>query len=279
MQCPVLKGGHEADAWIWSLFGECAYTRREVSSVYFGYISILFWLFAQFPQLVENAYRNNADSISLLFLFNWLSGDLANLIGCVLTHQMPFQFWLAVYFVFIDTSLFLQSIYFKRTRLSTNREEVVDIDDNNPTENSPLLPEDATRRDSTGSSTFLAVASSLFSLASALPIQPLSFSTLDEVDPTYQIGRFFSWVCTILYVSSRLPQIYKNYLRQSCDGLAIVMFGCALLGNLTYSISILVKSSDPAHLLNSLPYLLGSGGTVMFDIIIFVQYLSYSKKE
>jgi solute carrier family 66 (lysosomal lysine-arginine transporter), member 1 len=60
------------------------------------------------------------------------------------------------------------------------------------------------------------------------------------------------------------------------------MFMAAVMGNLTYAISLLVKSSDPAFLFGALPYLLGSAGTVfgaltkvMFDFVIFSQYLFY----
>jgi hypothetical protein len=57
--------------------------------------------------------------------------------------------------------------------------------------------------------------------------------------------------------------------------LAIAMFLCALFGNVTYATSILVKSVDPEYLLRALPFLLGTAGTVVFDIIIFVQWLIY----
>ena len=57
------------------------------------------------------------------------------------------------------------------------------------------------------------------------------------------------------------------------------MFACAVMGNLTYASSLLL--SDAA--LNggwvfwqgSLPYLLGSAGTLVFDAIIFGQSLRY----
>ncbi len=98
-------------------------------------------------------------------------------------------------------------------------------------------------------------------------------------DSFYQLGRFFAWICCLLYLSSRLPQIYRNFERQSCEGLAMVMFGCALMGNVTYSASILFKSRETAYIYNSLPYLLGSAGTVCFDIIIFAQYLAYKKVQ
>lgn len=71
-----------------------------------GYLSIGCWLCAQLPQVVKNARQKNCEGLSLPFLVNWLSGlsdfasggqqltstgDVTNLIGCILTDQLPFQ--------------------------------------------------------------------------------------------------------------------------------------------------------------------------------------------
>ena len=105
----------------------------------------------------------------------------------------------------------------------------------------------------------------------AHPIDPL-------VDTSYLWGRVFAWTCTGLYLSSRLPQIYWNFKRQSVNGLSISMFGFAVLGNLTYALSLLIKSQEASFLYGALPYLLGSAGTVTFDFIIFCQYVVYSRR-
>jgi hypothetical protein len=41
-----------------------------------------------------------------------LSGDLSNLVGCILTHQLPFQTYLAAYFCLVDFSLVAQYLYY-----------------------------------------------------------------------------------------------------------------------------------------------------------------------
>lgn len=99
------------------------------------------------------------------------------------------------------------------------------------------------------------------------------------------IGRISAWVCTTLYLTSRLPQIWKNYQRKSVEGLSILLFVFAFCGNLTYVLSIILNptgtggSKDPEivnyYLLESLPYLLGSGGTLVFDLTIMIQSLIY----
>ncbi|KAG8926703.1 hypothetical protein FRC02_008718 [Tulasnella sp. 418] len=96
------------------------------------------------------------------------------------------------------------------------------------------------------------------------------------------IGRISAWTCTILYLTSRLPQIWKNFVRKSVDGLSITLFIAAFLGNTFYVLSIMTNpilnkpppiSTD--YLTETLPYLLGSGGTLMFDITIISQSLIY----
>ncbi|CAG8481162.1 4876_t:CDS:2 [Scutellospora calospora] len=42
-------------------------------------------------QILTNYRNKSADGLSLYFLMNWLLGDLANLAGCILTKQLPFQ--------------------------------------------------------------------------------------------------------------------------------------------------------------------------------------------
>ncbi|WWD15988.1 hypothetical protein CI109_100412 [Kwoniella shandongensis] len=96
------------------------------------------------------------------------------------------------------------------------------------------------------------------------------------------IGRISAWSCTTLYLTSRLPQIWKNFQRKSVEGLSILLFLMAFLGNITYVASILLNpagGADPGeashYLLEALPYLLGSGGTLMFDLTIMIQSLIY----
>lgn len=78
---------------------------RATLSDVLGAASILAWLGAQVPQLVENYRNQSVAGLSLPFLVSWFAGDTTNLLGCVLTHQLPFQTYLASYFVFVDVGL------------------------------------------------------------------------------------------------------------------------------------------------------------------------------
>lgn len=100
------------------------------------------------------------------------------------------------------------------------------------------------------------------------------------------VGRVFAWACTTMYLTSRMPQIYTNFVRQSTSGLSILLFIAAFCGNLFYTLSILTSAAtmdaSPGgeradFLWEELPYLLGSAGTVGFDFTIFCQWIFYGE--
>jgi uncharacterized protein with PQ loop repeat len=109
-----------------------------------------------------------------------------------------------------------------------------------------------------------------------------SLTTANNIveDNTIWVGRFFAWVCTFLYLSSRIPQIYQNFRRRSVEGLSMFLFFFAAMGNLTYVLGIFTNPhATRATFLEAIPYILGSAGTLMFDGTIFVQYALYNKKS
>lgn len=398
-----------------------------------GLASSAAWLGAQFPQLWTNYRLQSADGLALPFLANWLAGDSTNLVGCLLTHQLPFQTYLATYFVWIDTCLLAQYIYYEWYR-NANKQAKLEIDTSNTGQAPPLtasptiaypaastsslpshphrsrmrahsytrqplpLPDDlhdeitgdelpamtesfhsehrrgaslaghrgrgydrtdgetepteerrkrVSQTSGRGASlVFLAVfglwgisfgtgrgglggsiesgvnkigkvlqpaqhtARPWANLASPLndgvrleyvplsyqgtetgkeipptvppPAPPPSDDEPDRTSWTWTIGRISAWVCTTLYLTSRMPQIWKNYTRQSVEGLSISLFVFAFLGNFFYVSSIMTSAKmfgtpmvRTQYLKDVLPYLLGSAGTFVFDFAIVIQSFVY----
>ncbi|KAJ7343374.1 PQ loop repeat-domain-containing protein [Mycena albidolilacea] len=440
-----------------------------------GYSSIGCWLGAQFPQVLKNIQLKSCEGLALPFLANWFLGDASNLLGCILTRQLPFQVlislsliaraltrphppspvqtWLATYFVFVDMLLCSQYFYYEgrksvappfghprrgsisdrhyRTlsvvaanvsaaalaaqqhhdaRTSVDRPSGSRVSDDDsafaamadsfhsegaagsgrsptrkrvswsterygkrggsvgraPLTRSAFLPplrltstEDAVdrgrslQRDADAAEGLAAEANaqesnrrssrasrrgaslvflSLFALygvgtwsggrsanvghvlsvvpmgyvpppaAAVTPVemkQEIHFARAGPEDiPPHEphhdpipseppidervLGRIFAWLCTTLYLTSRLPQIWKNYVRKSVEGLSMYLFIFAFLGNSFYVASILTSErafqpppASSEFLRESLPYLLGSGGTLMFDVTIVGQSLIY----
>ena len=211
-----------------------------------GNASMVFWIFAQIPQLVKNFRSGSVKSLSKIFLLIWLLGDFLNLIGSILTYQQQFQIRLATYFVTIDMIMILQFYFLSDSSASI-----------------PLL------RSSSSLILFLpSVASSSIEASAAS-------SSLEMFD-SYKIGLFLSWICAVLYLSSRIPQIILNFQRKSCDGLSLTMFMFAFMGNFTYASSLLISQID---IWGSLPFLVGSLGTLCQDLFILYQSWIYEDQS
>lgn len=116
-------------------------------------------------------------------------------------------------------------------------------------------------------------------------------------DSVLMAGTMLSWVSTALYLLSRLPQLYKNYQRQSTAGLSPLLFMAAFFGNLFYSSSILTNpyawydfepyggrgwagvngSVRQEWVLSALPFWLGAAGVLVLDGAMGVQFLMYGE--
>ncbi|ODQ81026.1 hypothetical protein BABINDRAFT_160446 [Babjeviella inositovora NRRL Y-12698] len=225
----------------------------------FGAISISIWMCATLPQLLQNYKAKSTKGISIHFLGLWFLGDALNFTGCLLTGQLLFQTLLAGFFVFSDSMLLLQRHYYLRRARAPAYQ----------------LPPQATP--------FKISATILSSTASALG-SPLWSRELPVASESHTIGRIIAWSCTAIYILSRIPQLRKNYQRKSTEGVSPLLFCCTLAGNLTYTLSILtstellfLESSRPLFLQRELPYILGSMGTVVFDLGFFWQWRMYAK--
>ncbi|KAK2861316.1 hypothetical protein FQN49_004331 [Arthroderma sp. PD_2] len=97
-----------------------------------------------------------------------------------------------------------------------------------------------------------------------------------EVAVGAQIVGYFSAIC---YLGARIPQIIKNYREQSCEGLSLLFFVFSLLGNATYGAGILFHSTEREYFLTNLPWLIGSLGTMVEDVVIFTQFRIYAVQE
>ncbi|PSR94406.1 PQ-loop repeat-containing protein 2 [Coniella lustricola] len=117
-------------------------------------------------------------------------------------------------------------------------------------------------------------------------------------------GQIFGWLCAVLYLGSRLPQLLLNYRRKSTEGVSMLFFLFACLGNLTYVLSIFAfdprcwDNSNKHHkggvgvgncapgeagrvywryILVNLSWLAGSLGTLFLDMGIFAQFFIYNR--
>ena len=256
-------------------------------------------------------WRNgNAKSLSPVFLLLWFFGDAGNLIGAILTQQLRTQIYTAVYFVMMDCVLFLQYCYYtllRRDPLLAEYDEAAAVAgvpsvrlENGPAD--PLLRRPVMLPHSrrwwsgrrvyrmAGWVAFITVSGSIIVVLAGLLGRRPDLLDGDEdapvtmADTLARVGYAVGWVSAALYLASRVPQIRKNWHRRSVAGLSPVMFLMAFMGNLTYSLAILLMGvsiplatgvTDLAAVgtradffAAKLPWLVGSLGTVGFDMIV-----------
>ncbi|KAL8938289.1 MAG: hypothetical protein Q9216_003978 [Gyalolechia sp. 2 TL-2023] len=112
-------------------------------------------------------------------------------------------------------------------------------------------------------------------------------------------GQIFGYFCAALYLGSRIPQLLLNYRRKSTEGVSMLFFLFACVGNLTYVMSIFAYEPGCAkmeqeyaasrcdggewareysrYVLINTSWLIGSAGTLLLDLMIFVQFWIYRK--
>ncbi|KAJ3038666.1 hypothetical protein HDV00_000414 [Rhizophlyctis rosea] len=91
----------------------------------------------------------------------------------------------------------------------------------------------------------------------------------------HMIANIFGYLSAACYVGSRFPQIVHNFRHRSCEGLSLLMFAFSVMGNVTYCLSIFFESLDAEWLVKNIPWLIGSGGTLLLDFIILGQFYVY----
>eukprot|EP00030_Apusomonadida_sp_AF-17_P004895 a514276_35.p1 GENE.a514276_35~~a514276_35.p1 ORF type:complete len:317 (-),score=78.92 a514276_35:380-1294(-) len=290
-----------AQEWAQKYLQECVYDARGILSIILGLLSTCCWIPAQFPQIYENFKRGSAESLALVFLLQWVFGDALNLAGCFLTAQLTTQRVQAIYFLCVDVVLMSQFIYYKiknRKRKDAVYSTTASLDmsvNGQPlrgNERTPLLGgSDVSSATRHAYSVFALLGLGALALVllgdsqGAATIAPAGGSAAGRVllssknaEAVLYLGTAIAWSSAAFYLGSRIPQIYKNYKRGSTEGLSLMLFVCAVLGNSFYAASIFLASTTKSQYITRLPYLLGSMGTISLDVCMFTQFKIYQGK-
>ncbi|XP_023687165.1 lysosomal amino acid transporter 1 homolog [Paramormyrops kingsleyae] len=263
--------------WVWVGLGECAQDARDMASVSLGLLSIVCFMASLGPQCYKSYRTGNMDSaLSVWFLLLWLAGDSCNLIGSFLANQLPLQCYTAVYYVMADLTTLAMYSYFKAknsgfsNRLLLNAVGVLSLAGVSAFSLPVVSPQvDVVQQGFKGRSL-------LFVHEDSSSIKPFSTKEI--------IGFTVGSVSSLLYLSSRIPQIVTNFIRKSTEGVSYFLFALVILGNTTYGLSVLLKNPDrsrgegeASYMVHHLPWLIGSLGTLFLDLVITVQFLKYRR--
>ncbi|KUI63160.1 putative vacuolar amino acid transporter YPQ3 [Cytospora mali] len=253
-----------------------------------GSISIACWVVVFSPQIIENFRRRAADGLSLHFVIIWLLGDVFNILGAVLQGVLPTMIILAIYYTIADVVLLGQCFYYrgftwkdeavppapKKRNHHANGENGFG-NGTAPNERTSLLE----RRDSDWSDSLIHVN----------PVVPI-------VEPSAPPPPPATLLQAIAWNTVAVIMLLLNWRRKSTEGLSMLFFLFACLGNLTYALSIFAfdpkcyeddNGCKPGEarriygqyiLLNS-SWLAGSVGTLCLDMGVFIQFFMYNKGD
>ncbi|RCI15782.1 hypothetical protein L249_2979 [Ophiocordyceps polyrhachis-furcata BCC 54312] len=241
------------------------------------------------PQIIQQFRQGNADGLSLQFIAIWLLGDTI----------------LAIYYTLADLVLLSQCFYYRVLRRSDD--EAQDADERTPlceadwTGLSPAVghqstPEEQQARPSRAQTAgWNATVIAMVCCAGAAGWLLAGRKGEPSDDRSLELnvaGQVFGYLCAVAYMASRVPQLLLNWRRKTTDGLSMLFFLFACLGNATYVLSIL--SYEPRgcvnglcepgavygrHVLVNLSWLMGSAVTLLMDLIVLVQHLVYRAEE
>ncbi|XP_042650823.1 lysosomal amino acid transporter 1 homolog [Tyto alba] len=279
---PGLPPGNFSDCpnssrWVMDVFNECARDGRDVASVVLGLISIFCFAAASFPQFYQACKTGVMDqALSIYFLLGWLGGDLLNLIGSSLANQLPLQIYTAVYYVIADLVMLSLYCYYKVKNCGGGLAAPI---------NAAFV----------FFSLWTASTVSFLGRGAAVAQDPATFKGRSLLSAHVDglgskpftrkeiLGFTIGSISSVLYLGSRIPQIYTNYKRRSTVGVSYSLFALVMLGNSLYGISVLLKNPEPGqgkgdYVLHHLPWLVGSLGVLFLDMVISLQFFLYRKR-
>lgn len=112
---PRTVDGFEYVPWIGRLFGDCVYTPTDQTSFVLGLISLGAYILCLLPQLWHNFKRKSVEGLSFTLVLVWAVADMLNFMGTLLTHQLPIQRAVSLYFVLTDIASVGQYLWYEKT--------------------------------------------------------------------------------------------------------------------------------------------------------------------
>ena len=240
--------------WIYSAFNDCIVSPTDKWSFAIGMVSNIVWVISAFPEIYTICRTKKVDGISP-FLFTFLvSGDVLSLIGNILTGGLATQIITCILYILCDGTMLLQYIYHKcikpRCYKDGEKSEVNEVNQEVDESGIPVM----------GAAGIVVATAVTAAVDYSLPYTG-----------TTLIGSIFGWFSSIVYISSRVPQVVLNFKRRHVSNLSPYYFLCTITGNTTYFLSLLIRDRSGQFMWKQAPWLVGSLGPLSLDITTAIQ--------
>lgn len=238
----------------------------DVLSWTLGSISNLVWLLVFIPQIIQNRRNKSSEAVSFYLLLAWYIGDTLSCIS-VIYKQAPYVLlYIGLYHIVFDIIFIVQVIYYRLPYLDQYQ---------------ILLNENTYKYDLVSYTKSILTMEETKWFIGYNVVFVLSQSVLPFL-PRLLVGDILVWISTFIFLISRLPQILLNYRRRSVEGLSFVTFINIIIANQLFLASVLIRLIDindvngqKDYVIKNLAWIVGPSAGIIFDIIIFTQFVKY----
>ncbi|CAL5974430.1 Seven_transmembrane protein 1 [Hexamita inflata] len=251
------------------IFDQCMSQTKEIVSFVFGWLSIVSWVVALYPQIRLNFLLRKAEALSPYFLLCWFVGDIFNTTSCFVLDQLFVQKFLGVFWLSTDVILNSSHFYFlltkKKYTSSATHFRVLEI------------------------FIYVVIAGLIinnvvwagFYYDSELSFNEAAYDickkevVIPKNTARYWVGTILAYATIPMFCFSRPTQIYKNWKRKSTEGLSTGLFIATSSGNINQLVSMFVNSQDSKYLIEKTPYIIAAAIPAICDIVVLIQIQIY----
>lgn len=238
--------------WIYDLFNNCVSTPKEQASFGIGMVSNCIWLICSIPQIYHNFRTKHVDGQSPFYFTLMVIADSMNLIGAIVTHALATQIITGFIYVSVDFILLMQFTIYGGWPCQQKKS-----------------------KDPVGYSNDISRVSLLTTSGVAATVLAIDYTKPYRGSNLY--GSVSGWIGTLLYISSRIPQLIKNIERKYITDFSRIYISLIVSANATYSFSVFLYSLDEEYLWRQTPWIVGSLVPMMFDITTLIQMFIFGK--
>lgn len=234
------------------MFNDCVVLETDKWSFAVGMLSNVVWVLCASPQIYANVKTKEVDGQNPALFTLLFVGSVLSLIGIIVTDGLVTQIVTGSIYAFVDGITFLQFWWYGcvRPRCFGGREDT--------------KTECALEMGTPAGPGAIAGLAVMAQVAAATDWKgPYQGSNL--------VGTLFGWVGAVVYISSRIPQVVTNFKNRKVLDLSPFFVMLSIMGNVTYTGSVLIRSIEGSFMWKQAPFLTGSVGPLTCDIIFAIQ--------